>query len=268
MRSNTQVAGLSWYDPHDAAQNVKPNRRASESEINDNSLNSNDSVSTLPRVTKIPIRAVKKAGMKRENSLPIMSSAQTQTFSRIDEESDLETNVQKAKNILPNVNVFDDVEEIPTGPDTSNKLSSNMFTAGKDTGIGLHNAISESRPITKRSMSFPSRQISLNEDTSYQNGNVLIVDDGEHFDNSKSLRRSSTQSGIKALAPEESTKLKKRRKSFIPKLTKSKSDPITPVMKLDVPNDDETNTRSMSSGDTSKPGFLAINEFTTVTIVI
>ncbi|XP_063438529.1 uncharacterized protein LOC134719470 [Mytilus trossulus] len=279
MRSNTQVAGLLWYDPHDAAQNVKPNRRASESEINSNSLNSNDSISTLPRVTKIPIRAVKRAGMKRENSLPIMSSAQTQTFSRIDEESDIETNVQKAKNILPNgrkkchsiseeivhivssaslVNVFDDVEEIPTGPDTSNKSSSNILIAGKDTGIGLHNAISESRPITKRSMSFPSRQISFNEDTSYQNGKVLIIDDGEHFDNSKSLRRSSTQSGIKELAPEENTKLKKRRKSFIPKLTKSKSDAHTPVMKLDVPNDDETTHEAWSSSDTNKAGFLTI----------
>ncbi|CAC5406608.1 unnamed protein product [Mytilus coruscus] len=313
MRSNTQVAGLSWYDPHDAAQNVQLNRRSSESETNDNTSNDKDSISTLPRVTKIPIRAVKKAGMRRENSLPIMSSAQTQTFARIDEESDLAANVQKAKNVLPNgrvkchsiseeivhivssaslVNVFDDVEEIPTGPDTSNKSSSDMFTAVKDTGIGLHNAIPENRAITKRSMSFPSRQISLDEDTSYQNGTVLIVDDNEHFDNSKSLRRSSTQSGIKHLAPGDSIKQRKRRKSFIPKLTKSKSEPTygqclpeitsgkiiicpvnhncdlkfafhltdahTPVMKLDVTNDNDTTHEAWTSGDTNKPGFLTI----------
>lgn len=46
--------------------------------------------------------------------------------------------------------------------------------------------------------------------------------------------------------------------NFVLKFVFHFTDAHTPVMKLDVPNDDETTHEAWSSGDTSKPGFLTI----------
>lgn len=238
-RSNTQVASLSWQDPVENNSSVVSNLIIEQTN-NDNSTTCEGNVNqgSLPRITKI--RSIKRSKSRGTKAKSMVSSATTQTSPRTPRnESDININYDLAsdsfvqngslenhiensnkndndacQNISEGVlhivtsatvdNVFDDIEEIKVDHGTRNSTptpSSELCRPVRDTGIGFQNIIPEYKPGTKRSMSFPSRQISLEQDKVVQNGHVLVVDDGESpfmpvSESMRSTKRLSPQPGL------------------------------------------------------------------------
>ena len=256
-RSNTQIASLSWQDPTESYNNVC-NRRGSMGNLMSSNIaeEGRDCQSTLPRITKI--RSIKKSKSRIPQETVLMSSSTTQTSpsndKNVNELSDLcaqnGTNMQNSpQNIsrskvnatlqtmsesvvhivssATSDNVFEEVEEIPIASST-NKTRTPSVKSVRDTGIGIHNVLqTELKPHAKRSMSFPCRQLSLEQETTYHNGSVMVINDSDSklFEKSKAShisRRSSTQ-GESAGWTEEDNKTRKRKRSLIPKITRAKS---------------------------------------------
>ena len=240
-RSNTQVASLSWQDPVENKSSVVSNLVIEQTNNdNSTTSEGNINQGSLPRITKIrSIKRSKSRGTKNKSTVssattqtsPRTPRSESDININYDLESDSfvqngsfenhignsntnENDNDACQNISESVlrivtsstvdNVFDDIEEIKVDHGTRNSTptpSSELCRPVRDTGIGFQNIIPEFKPGTKRSMSFPSRQISLEQDKVVQNGHVLVVDDGESpfmpiSESTRSTKRLSPQPGL------------------------------------------------------------------------
>lgn len=275
IRSNTQVAGLSWTDP--MSEESCSNGRTKGHGARRVSLES----SNISRVTQIPIRSAKRtvstssahsqtsdeeggiqmaldkrkvisARSKRSNSVTenlgnkrsLSEIEACETTKSTDGKQQSQSISDEIINIVSSaslMNVFEDIEEIPTDDDLTDTTSRNdTLRSVKDTGIGVHNVKSvENKPTKKRSMSFPSRQTSIENDKMISNGSVIVLKDDKapFMEPSKSailsLRRSSTQSGIAKENKPEKT-VAKRKRSLLPKLAKSSSGTVLNIKTTEI----------------------------------
>lgn len=240
-RSNTQVASLSWQDPVENKSSVVSNLLIEQTNNdNSTTCEGNVNQVSLPRITKIRSIKRSKSREAKAKSMVSSATTQTsprtprnESDINYDLASDsfvqngsLENNIKNSnknenyidacQNISEGVlrivtsatvdNVFDDIEEIKVDHGTPNSTptpspSSELCRPVRDTGIGFQNIIPEFKPGTKRSMSFPSRQISLEQDKVIQNGHMLVVDDGESpfiplSESARSTKRLSPQPGL------------------------------------------------------------------------